>query len=84
VATLSSGFICWIVLLHTCLPLNRIRCILLVVVAAAFVLACLTLGNIFLLIPLTGPALMLLAGLAVLGTLLILLFRLLLRPAPRE
>ena len=84
VATLSAGIICWVVLLRTCLPLNRIRCILLVVVAAAFVLAYLALGNVFLLVPLTGPALLLLAGLAVLGTLLILLFRLLLRPAPRE
>lgn len=83
VATLIAGFVCWIVLLRTCLPLNRIRWILLAFVAAAFVLAYLILGHIFLLVPLTEPAIMLLAGLGLLGIVLILLFRLLLRPAPR-
>lgn len=83
VATLTAGFVCWIVLLRTCLPLNRIRWILLAFVAAAFALAYLILGHIFLLVPLTESAMMLLAGLGLLGIVLILLFRLLLRPAPR-
>ena len=66
-ATLIAGTVCWIVLLRTCRPFNRIRLILLAVVAAAFVLACLLLGNIFFLVPLTSSALLLFGGLAVLG-----------------
>ena len=83
-ATLVAGSVCWIVLLRTCIPLNRIRGILLVIVAAAFVLAYLILGKIFLLVPLTGQALLLFAGLFFFGCLLIFLFRVLLRRAPRE
>ena len=84
VATLIAGFVCWIVLLRTCLPLNRIRSGLLAFVAAAFALAYVFLGRIFLLAPLTKPALMLLPALVVLGIALICLFRLLLRSAPRD
>ena len=50
------------VLLRTCLPINRIRLALLVTVACAFVLAYLLFGGIFFLVPLTGPALALLGG----------------------
>ena len=60
-------------MLRTCRPFNRIRLILLAAVAAAFVLACLLLGNIFFLVPLTSSALLLFGGLAVLGSGLIFL-----------
>ncbi len=79
VATLTAGTICWFVLLRTCLPLNRIRGILLVVVAAAFVLGYLLLGGIFFLVPLTGSALLLYACLALLGCGLVFLFSRLIR-----
>ncbi len=72
-ATLSAGSVCWLVLLRTCIPFNRIRRMLLAVVAAAFVLAYLLLGSIFFLVPLTAPALMLLGGLLLLGCALIFL-----------
>jgi len=79
VATLAAGSVCWLVLLRTCLPLNRTRSVLLGAVAAAFVLAFLLFGNIFFLVPLTGHAVMLLAGLILLGGAIIwgtsLLFR---------
>ena len=66
-ATLSAGTVCYIVLFRTCLPLNRIRIVLMLLVAAAFALSFLLLGNIFLLVPLSGPALTLYAGLVILG-----------------
>lgn len=72
-ATLAAGSVCWLVLLRTCIPFNRIRRMLLAVVAAAFVLAYLLLGSIFFLVPLTAPALMLLGGLLLLGCALIFL-----------
>ena len=72
-ATLVAGTVCFIVLLRTCLPLNRIRIALLAAVYVAFALAFLLLGNIFLLVPLTGAALGLYAGLVVLGCVVILL-----------
>ena len=66
-AVLAAGTVCWLVLLRTCLPPDRIRLALLCTVAAAFVLAYLLLGKVFFLIPLTLPAFMLYAGLALLG-----------------
>ncbi len=72
-ATLAAGTICWIVLLRTCIPFNRIRIALLSVVAAAFVLAFLLLGHIFFLYPLTSPAVALYCGLVLLGSALIFL-----------
>ncbi len=67
-ATLSAGAVCWMVLCRSCLPLNHLRRILLIAVAAAFVLAYLLLGrHFFFLVPLTGPAVGVLAGLAVFG-----------------
>ena len=71
VAVLTAGSVCWIVLLRACLPLNRIRWILLLAVATAFVLAYLLLGGIFLLVSLTGPSLLLGAGLVALSCLVI-------------
>ena len=78
-ATLSAGTVCWLVLLRTCLPVDRIRLALLAAVACAFVLAYLLFGRIFYLVPLTVPALALLSGLALLGGSLIFLFGRLLR-----
>ena len=72
-ATLSAGVVCWMVLFRSCRPLNKIRKLLLIAVAAGFVGAYLLLGNIFFLVPLTGPAIGALAGLAVLGCGIILL-----------
>ena len=72
-ATLSAGTVCWMVLIRACLPLNRIRCILLAVTAAGFALAFLLFGHIFFLVHLTGPAIALFAGLVLLGGGLILL-----------
>jgi len=72
VATLSAGAVCFMVLVRTCLPLNQNRIILLSVVAAAFLLSYLFLGRIFFLVPLTGGSLLMLAGLSVLGCLIIL------------
>ena len=66
-ATLAAGSVCWMVLLRTCIPFNRIRLILLAVVAAAFVLAYLLLGHIFFLTALTPSAVLLYGGLALLG-----------------
>ena len=66
-ATLIAGTVCYMVLVRTCLPLNKTRAALIAAVAAAFVLAILLLGKIFFLQPLTGAAMGLYAGLAVLG-----------------
>lgn len=73
-AVLIAGTVCYIVLLRTCLPLNRIRFALLALVAACFALSFLLLGQIFQLVPLTGGALLLFAGLAVFGSAVIVLF----------
>ena len=78
-ATLVAGTVCWMVLLRTCIPFNRIRLILLTVVAAAFALAFILLGHIFFLVPLTPPALALYGGLVMLGGSLIFLCDRLLR-----
>ena len=79
-AVLAAGTVCWLVLLRTCLPLNRIRLALLCAVAAGFALAFLFLGGIFSLVPLSLPAFALYAALAVLGGGLIFLCSRLLRP----
>ena len=72
-ATLSAGFVCWLVLLRTCLPLNLTRKILLAVVIGAFAGAFFLLRRIFFLEWLSGTAWLVLAGLAVLGGGIILL-----------
>ena len=66
-ATLCAGAVCWIVLIRSCLPLNTLRRALLLVTACAFTLAFLLLGHIFFLVPLTGPAVALFAGLVLAG-----------------
>lgn len=73
VATLTAGTVCWLVLLRACLPVNGVRAALLAVVAAGFALSFLLLPGIFLLVPLTPPALALSGGLALLGTCLVFL-----------
>ena len=66
-AVLSAGAVCWIVLVRSCLPLNQLRTLLLIVTAAAFTLAFLFFGHIFFLVPLTGSAVLLFGGLVLLG-----------------
>lgn len=66
-ATLSAGTVCFFVLFRTCRPLNTIRRVLLGVVAAAFVFACIVLRKIFVLSVLGWKALAVYAGLSVLG-----------------
>ena len=78
-ATMIAGTVCWLVLLRTCIPFNRIRGLLVAVMAAAFVLVYLLLGKIFFLVPLTVPALALFGGLVLLGGILIFLCSRLLR-----
>ena len=72
-AVLSAGTVCWLVLLRTCMPLNRIRIALLCIVAAAFALAFLLLGGIFSLAPLPVPALIRYLALVLIGSALIFL-----------
>lgn len=62
-ATYVAGAVGLMVLLRSCLPLNRNRTVIVSVMSAAFVLAALILGPVFSLVPLTGPAWLLLAGL---------------------
>ena len=78
-ATLAAGTVCWMVLLRTCIPFNRIRLILLAAVGTAFALAFIVLGHIFFLVPLTPSALALYGGLILLGGSLIFLCDRLLR-----
>ena len=78
-AVLAAGTVCWLVLFRTCLPLNRIRVILLCAAAGAFALAFLFLGKTFFLVPLSLPAFGLYAALALLGGALIFLCDRLLR-----
>ena len=66
-ATLSAGTVCYLVLFRTCRPLNLVRKILLIAVAAAFALSFLLLGKIFLLQPLNGEAMIAYGGLTVLS-----------------
>ena len=83
-ATLTAGIICWMVLVRTCLPFNRIRIALLAVVGSAFILAYLLLGSVFFLIPLTAPALALFGGLVLLGGSLVFLCGRILRKKDME
>ena len=72
-ATISAGAVCWMVLIRTCIPFNRIRGLLVGTVMTAFVLACLLFGKVFFLVPLTPAAFALLGVLFLLGGILIFL-----------
>ena len=80
-ATLAAGTVCWLVLLRTCLPPNRLRIALLAGSVLLFALAFLIplTQRIFFLSPLNGTAFALYAGLAVFGVLVIFLSDRLLR-----
>lgn len=67
IATIAAWFVGYVVLARTCLPLNRNRCVLLVLIAAAFVFVILGFGHLFELVPLSGGAWGLTAGLCALG-----------------
>ena len=67
IATLAAGTVCWFVLLRTCLPLNRLRGMLVAGSALLFALGFLVLGKVFFLFPLSGPTFAFYAALALLG-----------------
>ena len=71
VATIVAWFVGWLVLLRTCLPLNRNRTVLLAAMAGAFVGAVLLLGSKFELVPLPGRAWPFLLGLSALGAVIV-------------
>ena len=67
VATIVAWFVGYLVLLRTCMPLNRARSFLLVAMAAAFAGVLLIAGEHFELVPLSGVAWLVTAGLSALG-----------------
>ena len=71
VATIVAWFVGWLVLLRTCLPLNRNRTVLLAAMAGAFVGVVLLLGSKFELVPLPGRAWPFLLGLSALGAVIV-------------
>ena len=72
IATLVAWFVGFLVLLRTCLPLNRNRSILLAAVAAAFAAVVLIAGHHFELVPLGGKSWIALMVLAALGSAIVL------------
>ena len=72
VATIAAWFVGFLVLLRTCLPLNRNRAVLLAAMAAAFAAVVLIAGHQFELVPLTGRAWPLLLALCALGCAIVL------------
>ena len=72
VATLAAWFVGFLVLLRTCLPLNRNRSVLLAAMAAALVAVVLIAGHHFELVSLTGKAWILLLVLCALGCAIVL------------
>ena len=72
VATMVAWFVGFLVLLRTCMPLNRNRRILLAAMAAAFVLAVLIAGSLFELVPLDGKAFAAVLILCALGAAIVL------------
>ena len=72
VATIIAWFVGFLVLLRTCLPLNRNRAVLLAAMAAAFVAVVCAAGKHFELVPLEGKAWIALLVLAALGCAIVL------------
>ena len=70
-ATLVAWFVGFLVLLRTCLPLNRNRSVLLVVMAVLFVAVVLIAGGHFSLVPLAAGAWPVLAALAAFGSIIV-------------
>ena len=71
VATIVAWFVGYLVLLRTCLPLNRNRAILLLAMAGVFVAVVLLLGPKFELVPLASSAWPALLGLSALGAVIV-------------
>ena len=71
VATIVAWFVGFLVLLRTCLPLNRNRSLLLLAMAAAFAGILLIAGRHFELVPLTGNAWIALLALSALGAVIV-------------
>lgn len=78
-ATLAAGVVGYLVLLRTCLPMNRRRAVLLVLVAAAFIATVLIAGSIFQLVPMDGKAFVLFLVLSAVGCAVVLISAALLR-----
>ena len=72
VSTFTAWFVGFVVLVRTCLPLNRNRAVLLAGVAAAFAAVVHFAGRHFSLVPLTGPAWIAVIALNLLGTVIVL------------
>ena len=70
-ATLVAWFVGFLVLLRTCLPLNRNRSVLLAAMAVLFVAVVLIAGRHFSLVPLSSGAWPVLAALAALGSVIV-------------
>ena len=70
-ATLAAWFVGFLVLLRTCLPLNRNRSVLLCGIAVLFAAILAVAGEHFGLVPLRGTAWLVLAALAVLGSVIV-------------
>ena len=79
VATVAAWSVSFLVLLRTCLPLNRNRIVLLIAMAAAFVGVTLIAGNLFDLVALDGKAWIALGILCAAGWAIVLLTAALLR-----
>ncbi len=71
VATISAWFVGFLVLLRTCLPLNRNRSVLLAAMAVCFVCVVLIAGRLFELVPLEGNAWIVLPVLCAIGAALV-------------
>ena len=70
-ATLAAWFVGFLVLLRTCLPLNRNRSVLLCGIAVLFAAILAVAGEHFGLVPLRGTAWLVLVALAVLGSVIV-------------
>ncbi len=70
-STLTAGYISFLVLLRTCVPLSRHRIVLVVCCVAAFIAAVLIAGGVFSLVPLNGTAVVSVLMLCVLGAVIL-------------
>lgn len=84
IATILAGTIGFTVLTITCLPLNRMRGIMLALIAAAFVIMCIFFRKIFFLEPLDGKAWIALIILMVLGSAMVVALTKVIRQKKRK
>lgn len=79
IATVVAGTVGFTVLTITCLPLNRMRSIMLALIAAAFAFICVTFRQIFFLEPLSGKEWIALIILAAVGSAIVIVLTRLIR-----